>query len=358
MSFQGPNNAQRLEHGLWCALTRLDGFDFPSDPLVKGEALKNFSKVMIGKSSWRHLTQGELIIRVTVLFEAACSAYENEEEPRSDGSFYASVAKKTSKIKFKDYEIFRQVIETYTNGLKRVATRSEGHVYVDRRSAPACLSVASWIELTEGINISITTKKQSNTHNATPPEQRSRKRRAEEDEDEEDRAFKENKARKLELEKAIAECQQTCQNLEKVTTERDQAQRELQEEKLRNYDLTQMFEAMKYKYRTQATRLASSEQESKKKDMELEEAKTKREKLLKAIKATQHDRDTTVANIKRQYDEHATKHFARVETEWRNATWELALVKKERDQDKKTLADCAEAIKSLNSMLNGGNGGA
>ncbi|KAJ8128429.1 hypothetical protein O1611_g5205 [Lasiodiplodia mahajangana] len=338
MSFQASNSAQRLEHGLWCALTRLDGFDFPPDPLLRGAELKNFSKVMIGKSSWRHLTQGDLVIRVTAIFEAACSVYESENDPLSNGAFYASVAKKASKTKFKDHDIFRQVIETYTDGLKRVATRSEGHVYVDRRSAPACLSVASWIELTQDINISITTKKPNNAHNDIAPEQKSRKRRAEDAGD--DRAYKEAKARKVELEKAIAERQQTYQNLEKI------------------YDLTQKFEAMKYKYSTQATRLANAEQDAKAKATELKDAKAKHERLLKAIKAAQRDRDDTIANLKRQYDDHATKHFAMVETEWKNATWELALVKKERDQARETLADCAELIKSLNSKLNGGNGGA
>ncbi|KAI1149121.1 hypothetical protein F4825DRAFT_469473 [Nemania diffusa] len=342
MSFHASTNAQRTEHGIWRALTRLDGFEFPPEPLLTGEDLKSFRKVMMGKSSWRHLSQGDLVIRVTAIFEAAYSIYENEDEPPPNGSFYVSVAKKASKSKLKDYNVFRQIMETYVDGLKRVAARSESHIYVDRRSAPAALSVASWIELTEGAAISITTKKPTDIPNDSPPEQKPRKRRAEAVDNE--RANEEAKARKAQLKKAIAD--------------RDQVSKELQDAKLQIHDLTQKLEATQYKYSTQAVRLANAEQEVKKKTTELKHAEAKRVRLLKGVRAVQRERRDMIASIKRQYDDHASQYFTRVETEWRNATRELALAKLERDRSQGTLADCAKVVKSLNCKLNGENGSA
>ncbi|KAI1122350.1 hypothetical protein F5Y10DRAFT_287279 [Nemania abortiva] len=343
MSFNASTNAQRAEYGHWRALTRLDGFDFPQEPIIGGTELKNFSKVVMGKTPWTGLTQGQLVIRVTAIFEAACDVYENENGWLSHGPFYASVAKKVSKSKFKDYGVFGQVLDTYVAGLKIAAARSENHIYVDRRSAPAVLSVASWIELTEGNTISITTKKPTNDYNNNiPPPQTPRKRRAEDVDD--DRIKQEAKARKAQLKKLI--------------TERDQTCRELQEVKSQNHELAQKFEAMKHKYGTQASRLANAEMELKKKDTELNHAKAKHEKMRKAIKAVQRDRNDMVANLKRRYDDHASEYFALAQTEWRNATRELAVAKQERDQSQSTLADCAKVIKSLNSKLNGEDGGA
>ncbi|KAI1420433.1 hypothetical protein F5Y12DRAFT_791658 [Xylaria sp. FL1777] len=342
MSFHASANTQRLEHGLWRALTRLDGFEFPQEPLLTGVDLKNFEKVMLGKSSWRHLTEATLAARVAVIFEAACNVFENENYPASTGLFYMRVAKKVTRTRLKDYTIFHQIIDTYVGGLKKVATRSENHVYVDRRSAPAALSVASWIDLTEDQCISITTKGSMNINNSTPPQQQSRKRRAEVLED--GRKDREAEARGIQLKKAISE--------------RDQALRELGEAKTQIHSLTQEIEATKFRCDNQEVQLRDAKREVKRKTSEWRRAQVKQEKFLKAFKASQRDREEAIANLERQYDDRDSKYFTQAETRWKDATRDLTLAKRERDQSQRALADCARVIKSLNSKLNGENGGA
>ncbi|KAJ8120920.1 hypothetical protein ONZ43_g2499 [Nemania bipapillata] len=146
--------------------------------------------------------------------------------------------------------------------------------------------------------------------------------------------------------------------LEKAITERDQANHALQEARSRIHDLTQQLEATKYKYNSQEARLVSVEREVKKKTDELKHAEAKQQRLLKAIKAVQRDRKDMIANLRRQYDDHAAEYFALVEAEWRAAARELALAKQDRDESQRTLADCARVIKSLNSTLNSENGSA
>ncbi|KAI0912557.1 hypothetical protein F4823DRAFT_633663 [Ustulina deusta] len=340
MSFHASTNTQRLEHGLWRALTRLDGFEFPPEPQLTGGDLKDFEKVMIGKLSWRQLTEAQLAARVTIIFEAACSVFESENGLFSNSSFYVRMAKKTTKSKLKNSTIFRQIIGTYVDGLKRVATRSESHVYVDRRSAPAALSVASWIDLTEGKIISITTKK-PRIDDGISPQLQPRTRRAGVLED----GLNDREAETREIQ------------LQKVIAERDQAFGELREAKAQIHSLTQEIEATKFKYNTQEVQLRDAKREAKRKTSEWRYAEAKQEKFLKAFKASQREREETIANLNRRYKDRDSKYFALAEAQWRDATRELTLAKQERDQSQKTLADCARIIQSLNSKLNGENGG-
>ncbi|KAJ2995133.1 hypothetical protein NUW58_g1359 [Xylaria curta] len=333
MSFHASNTAQRLDHGLWRALTRLDGFEFPPEPVLTGDQLKRFGKAIIGKSSWRHLTQRELAVRVTVVFEAACSIYESDNDPASNDSFYVRVAKKASKTKSKDRDIFRQIIGTYVDGLKRAATRSQNQIYVDRRCAPAALSVASWIEITEGTIISITTKKPTDCGEGTARQQASGKRRAGDLGDDCD-------GRTMELQKAIADRDKACQELE-------QAKEQIGK-------LARHIETAKHKCDTQAARTRDAELEIGSFHAELRRMKAKQERYLKAIKTVQQDRNEMIANIKRRYDDHASQYFARVEADWKNATGQLTNIKQERDQLQRTMADCAEISRFLNSKLTGG----
>ncbi|KAI0529881.1 hypothetical protein GGR58DRAFT_281295 [Xylaria digitata] len=342
MSFHASTNTQRFEYGLWCALTRLDGFEFPPEPPLAGRELKEFERATIGKASWRHLTQADLVVRVTAIFTAACNVYESKNDPASNSSFYISVAKKAGKNKLKDYNIFRQVIGTYVDGLKIVATRSESHVYVDRRSAPAALSVASWIELTEGKIITITTKNPTKAPNGTLPQQQSRKRSAEVLEDE--RNNKEAEARAIQLKNAILE--------------RDQAVRELEEANIQIRSLTQEVESAKFNCNTQAVQLRNAKREMKRKTSEWRRAEAKQDRFLKAIRTAQRQREEVIVNIKREYDNRDSKYFALAEARWRDAIRDLTLAKQERDQYQSALADCANVIRSLNSKLNGEHDGA
>ncbi|GAP92622.1 hypothetical protein SAMD00023353_9200380 [Rosellinia necatrix] len=338
MSFHATANAQRVENGLWHALTRLDGFEFPPEPLLTDEELKSFEKAVIGKTPWRHLNQGELAGRVTAIFEAACSIYKGGDGPFPDAGFWAALAKKASKSKFKIHDIFRQVISTYVEGLKRVAGRSGGRVYIERQSAVAALNVASWIELTEGTIIDITTKTPTNMHNSTPPSQQPRKRRAVVIEDVD------------ENEGEVEACEIRADN---VTAERDKAQRELEEARRQILRLTRQTEDMQRRSDTLGITLLNAEREIQRKTMELRCATVKQEKFLKALKAVQRDRNDTIVNLKRQYDDRESACFASVEAERRDATREMVLAKQERDRSRRTLADCARVVKSLNSMLNG-----
>ncbi|TGJ79159.1 hypothetical protein E0Z10_g9596 [Xylaria hypoxylon] len=344
MSFHASTNAQRFDHGLWCALTRLDGFEFPQESPLTGRELKDFEKAMIGKSSWRHLTQDDLAVRVTAIFKAASYVYETTNDPVPNNSFYVSVAKKVGKSKLKfsqDNNTFRQVIDTYVDGLKTVATRAESHVYVDRRSAPAALSVASWIELTEDRIITITTRKPTKAHNGISPQQQLRKKRAEVLEGGSNN--REGEARKIQLKNAIGE--------------RDQAAREFEKAKIQIHSLTQEIESTKFKCDNQKVQLQDARREAKRKTSELKRAETKQDKFLRALKASQREREEAIVNVKRQYDDRDSEYVASVEAQWRNAIRELTLAKQERDQYQRTLADCAGVIKSLNSRLNGESSG-
>ncbi|KAI1295266.1 hypothetical protein F5Y03DRAFT_303251 [Xylaria venustula] len=337
MYFRASTKSHRPEHGLWRALTHLDRFEFPPEPMLTGVDLRNFEKVMIGKSSWRHLTEAELASRVAVIFEAACSVFQSENDPLSNKSFYVRVAKKVTKAKLKDYDIFHQIISTYVDGLKRVATRSESHVYVDRLSAPAALSVASWIDLTEHKIISITTKRPAYVDEGTLPQHQPRKRRSGVLEN--GRFDRETEACESHSHKAIAE--------------RDQALRELGEAKVQTQSLRQEIEAIKSRCDAQETQLLDAKREVKRKTLEWKQAEAKQEKFFKAFKASQNEREETIANLKRRYDDRDSKYFALAEAQWREAVNELALAKEERDKYQRTLADCARIIKSLHSQLNG-----
>ncbi|KAI0973583.1 hypothetical protein F4678DRAFT_404989 [Xylaria arbuscula] len=341
MSFRASTKSHRLEHGLWRALTHLDRFEFPPEPILTGVDLRNFEKVMIGKSSWRHLTEAELASRVAVIFEAACSVFQSENDPLSNKSFYVRVAKKVTKTKLKDYDIFHQIISTYVDGLKRVATGSESHVYVDRLSAPAALSVAAWIDLTEQKIISITTKRPSCVDEGILPQHQSRNRPSEALEN--GCIDREAEAREIHSNKAIAE--------------RDQALRELGEAKMQIRSLRQEIEATRSRCDAQEAQLRDAKREVKRRTLEWKQAEAKQEKFSKAFKASQNEREETIANLKRRYDDRDSKYFALAEAQWREATNELTLAKEERDKYQRTLADCARLIKSLNSQLNGENDG-
>ncbi|RWA10837.1 hypothetical protein EKO27_g4262 [Xylaria grammica] len=336
MSFHASANTQRSEDGLWRALTRLDGFEFPPEPPLTGRQLREFEKAAIGKASWRQLTQDDLASRVTAIFRAACSVYESKKDPVSNSSFYASVAKKASKTKLKDYNIFRQVIGTYVDGIKIAASRSESHIYVGRRSAPAALSVASWIELTEGTIITITTKSPMKIEDSISPQPPSRERRIEDLKD--DHNDLEAETRETQLRNAIEE--------------RDRTIRELGEAKAKIHSLTQEAESMNFKCGTQGVQLRDAKREVKRRTSECRRAEAKRHKFLKAIRTSQREREEVIVNIKRQYDDRDSEYFALAEAQWRDAIRELTLAKQERDQYQRTLADCSGVIKSLNSKLN------
>ncbi|KAI0427565.1 hypothetical protein F5Y09DRAFT_350326 [Xylaria sp. FL1042] len=325
------------------ALTRLDGFEFPPESPFTRDDLKDFAKIVIGKSSWRHFTEARLAARVADIFEAACNVFESQHDPVPSTSFYVSVAKKVTRTKVKDYYIFHQIIGTYADGLKKVAARSESSVYVDRRSAPAALSVASWIGLTENKIISITTRRPLNVDHSTPPQQPQRRRRVEVSQDGQDgRNDREAEARETQL--------------SNVVEERDQALRELGKAKTQIHSLTQEIEATKFRFATQQSQLRDAKREVKKRASEWRHAEAKRAKFFKAFKTSQRDRGETIANLQRQYDDRESEYFALAEAQWRDATRELTLVKQERDQSQRTLAECARVIKSLNSKLNGKNG--
>ncbi|KAI0813662.1 hypothetical protein GGR55DRAFT_541584 [Xylaria sp. FL0064] len=342
MSFHASTNTQRTEHGLWGALTRLNGFQFPTESPLSRDDLKSFEKIMIGRSSWKHFTEARLATRVANIFDAACSVFESENAPVPSTSFYASVAKKITRTKVKDYYIFHQIIGTYADGLKKVATRSESSVYVDRRSAAAALSVASWIGLTENKIISITTRRPLNADPPSAPlQQPQRKRRAEVSRD--GHHDREAEAQEAQLSKAVEE--------------RDHALRELSEAKTQIHNLTQEIEATKFRLAAQQAELRDARREVKRKTSERRHVDAKRAKFLKAFKASQRDRGETIANLQRQYDDRDSKYFALAEAQWRDATRELTLAKQERDQSQRTLAECARVIKSLNSKLNGDDGG-
>lgn len=119
-------------------------------------------------------------------------------------------------------------------------------------------------------------------------------------------------------------------------------------------NLRRQLSAAKKQQNTQAARIANAEQEVKNRATELERAKAKEKKLFLAINASHRNQNEILANLKRQYDEGASKYFGRVEAMWRKCSMELALAKQERDQSQETLTECAEIIKSLNSKLNGG----
>lgn len=229
----------------------------------------------------------------------------------------------------------------YVGGLKRAAARSESHVYVDRPSIPTALSVVSWIELTEGTIITVTTKKPIGIHDGAVSQQNSRKRSIEVLDDA--RVDSEAKAPKIQL--------------EQTPTERDKAHQELQEVKSQMHHFSQQLEAAKDQYTTQAARLANAEQEVKNKATELERAEAERKALFKAVNAVHQDQNDMLAKLKQQYDDRASKYFDLAEAELAIGAKELALVKRERDQSQKTLADCARIIESFSSKLNGENGG-
>ncbi|KAF2971927.1 hypothetical protein GQX73_g1643 [Xylaria multiplex] len=346
MSFHASTNTQSFEDGLWCALTRLDGFEFPLEPPLTGRELKQFEKATIGKASWRQLTQEDLVARVAAIFTAACNVYESKNDPVSNSSFYFSVAKKASKNKPKDYNIFRQVIGVYVDGLKIAATRSDNHIYVNRRSAPAALSVASWIELTEGKIITITTK--NSTKNSTKAQ---------------DGTLTQRQSRKRYTEVLEGECgdggaeaRRTHSN--NAILERDKAVRELEEAKIQIRSLTQEAESAKLNCNTQAVQLRNVKRETKRKTSEWRRAEAKRDRFLKALRTSQRQREEVIFNIKREYDNRVSEYFASAEAQWRDAVRDLTLAKQERDQYQRALADCADVIKSLNSKLNGEHGGA
>ncbi|KAI3325538.1 hypothetical protein HD806DRAFT_533202 [Xylariaceae sp. AK1471] len=314
-----PHGAERSR---WLALTRLDGFEFPADPQFAGDNLKSFSKVLIGNASLKHLTPRALAVQVRIIFEAACRVYESEDNPVLNGVFYASVAKITNK---KDHGILRQVIYTYVDGFKRVAVRSDNRVSVGLQVAPAALSVASWIQLTEGINISVIMT------NPTLP--RSRKRHAEDPDDHRD--DKGAVALNIQLRDTI--------------TERDRARHELEDVKIQDQELRRELEAMKQSYGGPTVQFRIAEEEIKQKTTELEHATSKQEKYLKAIKTVQREQQDMVTNLKRRYDD----LLAKADAECKGTSRDLVLAKQERDQSQKALADCAVVIKFLNSSLNG-----
>ncbi|KAI0400733.1 hypothetical protein F4802DRAFT_473925 [Xylaria palmicola] len=343
------NNNQRLEHGLWRALTRLDGFEFPSQPSLTGAQLKSFEKAITSKGSWRHLTQEQLALRVTAIFVTARRVYESENDPASNPSFYASVAKKLSNRRFKDHDIFREIINIYADGLKSVANRSANHVFVDRRSATAALSVASWIELTEETVISITTKEPVSLQDGTAQTQ-SRKRRAESIDDGCDK--QEAEARKIELKNLVAardharhQLAQAEMEIRVLTARAETDARVAQQAMERNSQELSESKAKQYGYLKEIERTGK----------ELDKSKAKQERYLKALKAAQRDNQEMLVNLKRRCDEDASKYFALAEAEWRSAVRELANARQEHDQSRKTLAECADVIRSLNTKLNGQN---
>ncbi|KAI1171853.1 hypothetical protein F4777DRAFT_30232 [Nemania sp. FL0916] len=351
-------NTQQRERSLWTALTHLEGFDIPTEPPFAGRDLNNFSKAVISSAPWRNLTQRDLAARVASIFETACDVYKSEDNPFSNRAFYISVAKKAGRRRFKDNDIFKHVIETYANGLKRAAARSEGYLYVDRRSAPAALRVAEWIELTEATIINITTKEPPDSRNnpapapapdqrhrdsSTPPQQ-SRKRSAETVKDEGDDEIdgKSKVRRQIRFQDALAE--------------RDQAYRDLEAARTQIADMTQRIAAIKHQYRAQSTHLANAQLEIDDKTRKLRDANLKEEKLLKAIRAVQNDRNDAIAYLKRHYadDDRDSEYFASVEADWRTATRELRSARRERDDLKQTLAECRALVEPLSSRLSSG----
>lgn len=209
---------------------------------------------------------------------------------------------------------------------------STTHVYVDRRSAPAALSVSSWLEITEGTFISITTKHPVKTegHDSLPQEQPSRKRRAGPlDDTVNDGEIKRHKVQ-----------------LHNMIQERDRVCRELDDAKKRIRDLSQEVKDTRSECNKQKTKLRKTEKEMKTKTTEAAQEKAEKERLFKLFKTLQRDRQQALETLTRQLNEDAREHITL-------AKGELEVANQARDQSQRKLAECAAAIGLLNTKLNG-----
>ncbi|KAI1325583.1 hypothetical protein F5Y16DRAFT_401303 [Xylariaceae sp. FL0255] len=153
---------------VWSYLTQVDGFKFPEEPMFNSTKLKDFSHGILGNKPLMSATQKDLVVRLRVIFEAACNNHPDWASPELKSDFYASVARSTRRSALIGKNI-RLVMNTYTDALKRAA--KNGQVRTNIKCAPAVVAVLSWIAIIENTELSmiIPGKMDKKNHQLIPP---------------------------------------------------------------------------------------------------------------------------------------------------------------------------------------------